>query len=212
MLVQKLDISKISAMRKWIKKLLSLFSEETETVNFKKKAIRKEIRELKKFFPTAEKQIAGNSVFEKIETFTEFKNAYTILIYWAIPDELPTQETIKRWCVDKQILLPSIDGNRLVLKRYSPDGQLTQKTLGIWEPDLSENYEGNVDLVIVPGIAFDHDRNRLGRGKGYYDRFFKKYKPIKVGVGFDFQLKDSIPIARHDIKMDKIVTPSTTIE
>lgn len=199
-------------MKKLIDGIISFFSNGLETVNAEKKRIRKEIRDLKKFVSTEEKQIAGNAVFGKIESFSEFQNACTILIYWAIPDELPTQETIKRWCNNKQILLPSIDGNKLVLKQYSPTGKLTQKTLGIWEPDLSENYEGSVDLVIVPGIAFDQNKNRLGRGKGYFDRFFKKYKPVKIGVGFDFQLKDSIPVARHDIKMDKIVTPSVTIE
>jgi len=199
-------------MKKLIDRIMSFFSNGLETVNAEKKKIRKEIRDLKKFVSDEEKQIAGNTVFEKIEAFPEFINARTILIYWAIPDELPTQETIKKWCYKKQMLLPSIDGNRLVLKSYSPTDKLTQKNLGIWEPDLSENYEGNVDLVIVPGIAFDQHKNRLGRGKGYYDRFFKKYKPIKIGVGFDFQLKDSIPVARHDIKMDKIITPSVTIE
>ena len=106
----------------------------------------------------------------------------------------------------------AIEGEKLLLKRYFKDGKMIQKTLGIMEPDLNEIYTGKVDLVIVPGVAFDRAKNRLGRGRGYYDRFFKKMKPTKIGVGFDFQLLSSVPAAKHDIAMDIIVTPSETIK
>ena len=141
----------------------------------------------------------------------EFSNAKIILLYWAIPGELPTQRIANKWCEKKQILLPSIDKKKLVLKRYLPEGKLTQARLGFFEPELKENYEGSVDLVIAPGIAFDRHKNRMGRGKGYYDRFFKLQKPYKIGVGFDFQLLEDVPIEKHDRKMDIIFTPSETI-
>lgn len=192
--------------------IFSLFSKKYAAIHAEKKEIRTTIRELKRSLTTKEKELAGIEVFRKIELLPEFKSAQTILIYWATPDELPTQQTILKWCNEKQILLPSINGDKLVLKRYLPKGKLIQKTLGIWEPDLSENYEGKVDLVIVPGIAFDRNKNRLGRGKGYYDRFFKKYKPTKIGVGFNFQLIESVPVSRHDVKMNRIFTPKETIE
>jgi len=192
--------------------LFCFFSKKYAAIVKQKKEIRKQIREQKKLVTPEQKMLEGATVFEKIESFPEFKAAKTILMYWAIPDELQTQQTISKWCLEKKILLPSIDGNKLVLKHYFSEGKLIQKTLGIWEPDLTDSYEGNVDLVIVPGIAFDHKKNRLGRGKGYFDRFFKKCKPFKIGVGFDFQLMNSVPMSKHDIKMDKIVTPSHTIE
>jgi 5-formyltetrahydrofolate cyclo-ligase len=69
-----------------------------------------------------------------------------------------------------------------------------------------------IDLVIAPGIAFDKNKSRLGRGKGYYDRFFINKRIVKIGVGFDFQLLESIPVNQFDIKMDKIITPSFSIE
>ncbi len=198
-------------MNDLIKDLLSLFAKKPETVIAQKKQIRQEIRYLKKSLTDDWKQAQAKAVFAKIEMLPEFKAAETILIYWATPDELPTQAFISAWCAEKQIFLPSIKGEKMVLKRYNHDGKLVQKSLGIWEPNLSESYDGKIDLVIVPGIAFDHTKNRLGRGKGYYDRFFKKYKPLKIGVGFDFQLLDSVPVAKHDIKMDKIITSSETI-
>jgi len=67
-------------------------------------------------------------------------------------------------------------------------------------------------LVIAPGIAFDRKRRRLGRGKGYYDIYFKDKKMKKWGVAFDFQLLDLVPVANFDIKMNKVFTPSFTIE
>lgn len=191
---------------------LSLFSRRYESIVSQKKQIRREIRSLKKFQADDEKQLEANVVFKKIELLPEFKQANTILIYWSMKDELPTPEVIAKWCSQKQLLLPSIEKNKLVLKVYLPEMPLVQKDLGFWEPDLKENYTGPVDLVIVPGVAFDRSKNRMGRGKGYYDRFFKKYKPVKIGVGFDFQLMHKIPVARHDIKMDKIITASETIE
>jgi 5-formyltetrahydrofolate cyclo-ligase len=191
---------------------LSLFSRRYESIISQKKQIRQEIRSLKKFQPEQQKQIEANTVFKKIELLPEFKNAKTILFYWSMKDELPTPEVIAAWCTQKELLLPSIEKRRLVLKKYFKDMPLVQKDLGFWEPDLVENYVGPIDLVIVPGVAFDRNKNRMGRGKGYYDRFFKKYKPVKIGVGFDFQLMHKIPVAQHDIKMDKIVTASETIE
>lgn len=198
-------------MNHLINEILSLFSKKPATIIAEKKQIRQEIRSLKKTLTVEQKQAEAKAVFEKIEVLPEFKAADSILMYWSTPDELPTQAIIANWCTQKQLFLPSIDGERMVLKHYSPEGKLIQKSLGIWEPDLAKSYDGKIDLVIVPGIAFDREKNRLGRGKGYYDRFFKKFKPVKIGVGFDFQLLDSIPVAKHDIKMDKIITPSETI-
>ena len=198
-------------MNDLINEIFSFFSKKNATVIADKKQIRQEIRSLKKFLTVEQKQAASNAVFQKIEALSEFKTADTILIYWSTPDELPTQDTISKWCTQKQIFLPAIDGEKMVLKHYSPDGKMVQKSLGIWEPDLSESYDGKIDLVIAPGIAYDREKNRLGRGKGYYDRFLENYKSVKIGVGFDFQLMLSIPVTKHDIQMDKIITPSETI-
>ena len=198
-------------MNNLILQIKSLFSGNNEAIDIEKKHIRDHIRGLKRMISDEQREYEANAVFRKIELMPEFKVANTILIYWATSDELPTQDIIARWCREKQMLLPAIEGNKLVLKRYLPDGKLIQKNLGIWEPDMSEKYEGKVDMVIVPGVAFDKRKNRLGRGKGYYDRFFRKQLPVKIGVGFDCQLVPRVPILKHDIPMDKIVTASHTI-
>jgi 5-formyltetrahydrofolate cyclo-ligase len=182
------------------------------TTKQEKKRIRNEIRHLKYLLTEEEKEMESEKVFSKIELMQEFKNSNSILLYWSTNDELPTHSIIKKWSVNKFIILPAIKGNDLVLKQYTLDGKMKQHTLGIWEPDLMQTFTGKLDLIIVPGVAFDKNKKRLGRGKGYYDRFLTQYKALKIGIGFDFQLLDLVPTNRFDLKMNKIITPSFTIE
>lgn len=66
--------------------------------------------------------------------------------------------------------------------------------------------QDNIDVAIIPGVAFDIEKNRMGRGKGYYDKFLKDKKFLKVGICFDYQLLDKIPVEVNDIKMDEIIS------
>ena len=192
----------------WINSLLK----SSINISDEKKRIRLEINLLKSEVSAEQKLEEAKAVFRNIESLPAFKNANTVLIYWSTKDELPTHEIVKKWCEEKFVFLPSVKKKKLVLKKFTTETKLVQRSLGIWEPDLNEVYTGKVDLAIVPGVAFDRNKNRLGRGKGYYDRFFRRNKTIKIGVGFDFQLLDSIPARWWDKQMDKIITPSNSIE
>jgi 5-formyltetrahydrofolate cyclo-ligase len=183
-----------------------------EKISTEKKEIRRKIRELKKQLTEFQKQLEANTVFDKIESLPEFKAAKSILLYWSTPDELPTHKIIKKWIDNKQIVLPTVHGDDLVLKSYCSNGALKQGALGIWEPDSQEDYTENIDLVIVPGVAFDQTKNRLGRGKGYYDRYFMNNNSTKIGVAFDCQFLSEVPSSELDVKMDKVITASNSIE
>ncbi len=178
---------------------------------FEKNKVRLQIREMKKEITDIQKQNEATSVFEKIELLPEFIKAKTIFIYWSLPDELPTHDFIEKCCNAKQILLPAINENEMKPKKYISGNQMKQGLLGIFEPDLEENFDGKIDLTIVPGMAFDLKKNRLGRGKGYYDRFFKENNSFKIGICFDFQIVDIIPVSDHDFRMDKIIAHSLII-
>lgn len=180
-------------------------------VDEEKKQIRFDLKHLKEELLEDEKTKAGNDVFRKIEELPQFVNSQVIMVYWSTPDELPTQDFIKKWHQKKLLILPSIKGNKLNLKRYSSEAGMVQRALGIYEPGLTEIYSGKIDLIIVPGVAFDRKKNRLGRGKGYYDRFFQKTKAFKIGVGFDCQLIEKVPVNMLDKSLDMVVTPSDTI-
>lgn len=176
-----------------------------------KKAIRQQICELKKGISPIQKLSQSNAVFSQIELLPEFKKANNILIYWSLPDELPTQEFINKWCKKKQFLLPAIVENTIVIKKYSSIEPLMIGAYGIMEPNTLNDYIGEIELGIIPGIAFDEHKNRLGRGKGYYDRLLNEKKLLKIGVCFDIQLVTTIEISLHDVKMDKVVSPTQII-
>ncbi len=78
---------------------------------------------------------------------------------------------------------------------------------GIEEPTGAEFTDlDKVDLIIVPGVAFDRQRNRMGRGRGFYDRLLKSTpNAYKVGVGFNFQLVDNVPVEPFDVPMDNVI-------
>ena len=191
--------------------LLFPFYARAFRIDQEKKQIRFDIRHLKDQLSIEEKKNEAEAVFSKIESMDEFKSAKTILIYWSTGDELPTQSFIQKWSTEKVLVLPAIKGDNLKLKIYDQNVKMVQHALGIYEPDLPETYTGEIDLAIVPGVAFDLKKNRLGRGKGFYDRYFRRNKTLKIGVGFDLQLLDSVPARRFDKRMNIIITPSHTI-
>ena len=195
-----------------LQSLIGYLFEKKNNVISEKELIRERIKKKKQQLTDKEKEIEAANVFEKIEALPEFINAHNIMIYWSMPDELPTHNFIIRWSKKKTMLLPVVKGEDMLIKPFSTKEELKQGSLGIWEPDTQKEYLNSIDLVIVPGVAFDRDKSRLGRGKGYYDRYFINKRIVKIGVCFDFHLLESIPIDSFDIKMDKDVTQSILIE
>ena len=143
-----------------------------------------------------------------IESHPAFKAASTLLLYHSLNDEVDTRDFIRKWHATKHIILPAVVGDELELRPYAP-GQLKPGAYGIEEPchmPPFRNYE-EIDLAIVPGVAFDKQGNRLGRGKGYYDRLLPLLPhAFKIGLCFPFQLVDEIPTEPFDIPMDLIIT------
>lgn len=172
--------------------------------------IRKLINERKTALGIEEKVSSAQRIFEQLEARPEFINATHILIYHSLPDEVETREFITRWQNDKELFLPVVKGEQLVIKRYCKDN-LTAGMYGIMEPSGNEYPPELIDLVIVPGIAFDRKRNRLGRGKGYYDRLLNGHKCLKAGIAYSCQIIPELPAEPHDIKMDIIITPDEII-
>jgi 5-formyltetrahydrofolate cyclo-ligase len=107
---------------------------------------------------------------------------------------------------------PRIEGRRLVLHPYDPH-RLARHRFGMLEPaaDLPVIDPTEVDVVLVPGVAFDRRGVRLGFGGGYYDRFLPTTPAVRVGVAFDECLVDELPRAEHDQKMGWIATPAGLI-
>ena len=151
---------------------------------------------------------------EKIEEITKeilsFSYRYhSIGVYAAMENELNLDLLIKELLAqNKTVSLPRVEGNELVFYQLKALEELEISTYGIREPKpINKVNKENIELILVPGVAFDRNNNRLGRGKGYYDRYLADYKGKKVGVCFTEQLYNDIPHNDRDIKMDKIVCP-----
>jgi 5-formyltetrahydrofolate cyclo-ligase len=139
------------------------------------------------------------------------KDAKTIVAYYSLPDEVDTHGFIDQLLADgKTVYLPKVISNEeMVLCRYTGAESLSLGAFGIMEPVGRQIAADEViDAVLVPGMAFDGDGNRLGRGKGYYDRFLKSLshpRPQLIGVCFDFQKVDMVPTESTDVRVDVVV-------
>lgn len=123
-------------------------------------------------------------------------------------DEVQTHDFVNRWYKEKTLLLPCVDGNDLRLRQYTgPECLKEGEQFGIGEPTGPEYTTlDNVQMIIVPGVAFDRSGNRMGRGRGFYDRLLKSTpRAYKVGVAFNFQMVDHVPIEDFDVPMNAVI-------
>lgn len=172
-----------------------------------KKALRKEIRQLKQTCLPEEKLRKSASVWEKVEGMPIFREAKTVLAYWSMDDEVYTHDFVKKWAGRKTFLLPCVRGDELELRYFDGEEKLAPgEGYAIPEPvgELFMDW-AQIDLILVPGVAFDRAGNRLGRGRGYYDKVLKQTRAHKAGIAFDFQMVEQVPVEPHDVRMDSVV-------
>jgi 5-formyltetrahydrofolate cyclo-ligase len=150
------------------------------------------------------------AILEQLEKMTVFQEAKTVLLYYPKNNEVDVLPLFKRH-KDKTLLLPVTHRNGMTANPYEGNDKMHRGNFGIPEP-TTPAYEGKIDVIIVPAVAFDKNGNRLGRGGGYYDRFLKKQPHATlIGVGYDFQLVDEVPVRKHDQKVHRVILPSQTI-
>lgn len=236
-------------------------------------------------------QAASAQIMHALEELPEFQTAKCVLLYWSLPQEVATHDFVERWYRRKQILLPVMHGEGLLLRPFTGRNNLVQRRFGVWEPvdptdstteipspDQSESPVNTLpdpssapppateharnshqiahqtdnrnqpyvestatnkavatdiqstsathisakqtvpsdshtdilqpDLIIVPGVGFSPRGERLGHGKGFYDRLLAETPAIKVGICFELQLFDRLATQPHDIPMDKLLVGS----
>lgn len=159
-----------------------------------------------------EKESAAEEVFSQLEKTAAFIMAENILMYHSLPDELQTIKFLQKWHDRKRFFLPRVNGVNLDILPYE-ETRLELGSFHIEEP-TGDNVADvdDIELMIIPAVAFDRKGNRLGRGKGFYDRLLSTSKATKIGVGYEFQLFDSIPSEPHDVAMDMVITQKTLIK
>lgn len=179
------------------------------TIKEEKKQVRKLIKELKSQYSYDDFSAKSENVFLQLEQDEDFIKSNIVLAYWSMSDEVQTHSFAEKWSKSKTILLPVIDGDVLKLKYFKGKEKMkTEPKFGILEPTGKEftDFE-KIEYIIVPGVAFDKNNNRLGHGKGYYDKLLPKTPQAKkIGICFDFQLLEEVPVDEFDVKMDLIIT------
>ncbi len=172
-----------------------------------KPLLRAQMREAKK---QHQAQLARMSedIVRKLQGMTESRNVRTVMAYWPLPDEVDIRLLIN-WLVEqgKHVVLPKVTGDETMeLRRYVSQEDLIEGAFHILEPngELFTDFD-IVDVALVPGMAFDAAGHRLGRGRGYYDRFLAAHPALKkIGVCFPFQRVAEVPTEGHDICMNEV--------
>ncbi len=177
------------------------------SVDTDKKELRKIIQQKKKLLSKEDKDREALLVFEQLEKLIAFHKAEHILSYWSLPDELETQHFVEKWHSRKNIYLPRVVGDHVEVVPYKGYGMMQKGAFNILEPsgqaiaDLKQ-----IDFVIVPGVAFTTNGCRMGRGGGYYDRLLPLLEQaVKIGVCYQCQIVEDLPIEKHDVKMDTVL-------
>lgn len=159
-------------------------------------------------------------IMERILSLPSFEKAKKVFYFASFRSEVSTLPQIEEaFKMGKRIILPKVDNinNRLRLFEIHNTGEIKPGFMGIPEPDVSLERErdiNDVDLVIMPGVAFDTDGNRLGYGAGYYDKLLsglKKDIPL-IAIAYEEQIVDSLPVESHDVRVHIIVTDKRIIK
>lgn len=172
----------------------------------KKDEARRRMKAQKSLLDDAERQTAAQAVFDALERTAAFMMASNILMYHSLPDELSTHAFLDKWHTRKHFFLPRVNGVNLDILPYD-QSHLHLGAFAIEEPDGDDVCSiDDIEMVVVPGVAYDHAGNRVGRGKGFYDRLLNDTKAIKMGVAYDFQMVDELESEPHDVRVDYVVT------
>lgn len=173
---------------------------------------RKKIKKSRNLMRIEERRTESEIVCKKLLELKKYKEAKKIMSFMNFGSELEIELFNKRVIFDgKELYLPKVEKDgTLSVVRYS--GDFSIGAFGIREP-LGGRYQGDLDLIITPGLVFDRVGNRIGYGKGYYDKLFSKYnRVLKIAPIFEIQLFDKIPCEEHDIKIDMIITKNDILK
>lgn len=171
-----------------------------------KTELRKRIKQSVKQLTSEEKESLSMTIWKHLEQMPEFESAKTILLFWSLPDEVQTSTFIEKWQSTKKILLPVVIGDNLGIREYKGDDKMQTGSFNIQEPVgiFFTSYD-QIDLILVPGVGFNKKGIRLGRGKGYYDRFLPKLNAPKFGICYPCQIIEDIPTDKWDIPVDRVI-------
>lgn len=181
-----------------------------------KQKIREEIKRKRQSLGLLKKISLDNKIRANLENTQEFKNAKTILIYASMKGEVNTLKIIKKYLKEKRLILPTVckDTNTLKLYHLANPKELKKGYQGILEiPHCTKEttLPNEIELCVIPGLAFDLNGNRIGYGKGFFDSLLKNIHTKKIALSYDFQIYETLPFHEDDVPINGIITESQII-
>lgn len=188
-----------------------------------KNKIRVRINTERKKLSVAEAAAKSEKIVKQLRQLKEYSDARVVMMYVSLDFEPDTKKLIKeelggeekKTSGRKKILVPFTDcgSQKKIYAAHLQDfDTLVPGAFNILEPEIKNKYEGNIDLVLVPGVAFDEKGNRIGVGKGCYDAFLTVHrKALKIGLAFEQQIVGEVPFEEHDVPVDIVITEARII-
>lgn len=184
------------------------------SIQTEKKQLRATVLQQRNAISPLSRQEKSWKIAQFLLEFDLFRTASVIHSFLPLPQEPDTFPMIRySWSLGKRVMIPYIkESGVLGHSLFEHFDELQQKQFGIWEGKKTQNQSmdfNNRNVVLVPGVAFDAQKNRLGFGKGYYDRFLAQCCSSSVcciGLGFEYQIVSDVPVEKHDISLDYLLT------
>jgi 5-formyltetrahydrofolate cyclo-ligase len=180
-----------------------------------KRALRREIIARRDALPERHRAAASVAITDRLAALPEYRAAGSAMAFWSFGSEVDTGPLIERLMAEgKTVALPRIEGSDVVPVAFVPGDPTTETSFGALEPAGGRVLDpAELDLVIVPGVAFDRSGDRVGYGAGYYDRFLRRTRPEvpSVAIAFAIQVVPEVPAGRTDRRVDAIVTEAEVV-
>ena len=180
--------------------------------------VRTEMRRLRQELAPADREAWSRRIIEELWGLEAFARARRVVFYAAAGGEVETLPLIERWIEEgRKVILPRVEGDVMTLVEMDGLDDLGPGYRGLLEPRPGAGQKvpwKEVEVALVPGLAFDIEGNRLGRGGGHYDRALPRLGPkaLKIGLAFDFQVVERLPAEARDIPVHLVVTETRVIE
>ena len=174
-----------------------------------KKSLRKKIKTILLKMASEEKKHKDKQIHNQIRKMPKFLESKIIFAYVSMSMEVDTKKIIQFALKNrKKVFVPRVNlkKKKMDIIQINSLKELRKGTYNILEPCGRKCGRNKFDIILIPGLGFDKKNNRLGRGGGYFDKFLRNAKGLKIGLCYKEQLFKHVPITQHDIKMDVIIS------
>jgi len=181
-----------------------------------KSLLREKLKELRERLSDDEVKGKSSEITKRLLQLQEYVNAKTVMFYMGVNKEVQTEDAVSNaLAANKKVAVPvtDLDNGRIIASHLESLNSMKPGAYGIPEPnDVKEVDAKQIELVVIPGLAFDEKGNRVGYGLGFFDKFLKNFNGKKIALSYESQIVDMIRTTEQDVAVDKIITEQRVIE